>query len=64
MAVHSAFPAHRYPQGELARAVAALADAAGGLRPGQRALIERLHANADVATRYTVLPIDEYAALA
>ena len=64
MAVRSAFPAHRYPQGELARAVAALADAAAGLRPGQRALIERLHANADVATRYTVLPIGEYAALA
>ena len=64
MAVRSAFPAHRYPQGELARAVAALADAATGLRPGQRALIERLHANADVATRYTVLPIGEYAALA
>ncbi len=64
MAARSAFPAHRYPQGELARAIAAIADAAGGLRPGQRALLERLHANADVATRHTVLPIGEYAALA
>ena len=62
--VRSAFPAHRYPQAELARAVTALVDAAAGLRPGQRALIERLHANADVATRHTVLPIDEYPALA
>ncbi len=58
------FPAHRYPQAELARAVAALGDATGGLRPGQRGLIERLHANADVATRHTVLPINEYTALA
>jgi alkylresorcinol/alkylpyrone synthase len=64
LATRSAFPAHRYPQGELAGAVAALIDAAGGLRPAQRVLIDRLHANADVDTRHTVLPIGEYAALA
>jgi alkylresorcinol/alkylpyrone synthase len=64
MAVRSAFPAHRYPQARLAGAVADLAAAAGEPRPGQRALIERLHASADVATRHTVLPIGEYAALA
>jgi alkylresorcinol/alkylpyrone synthase len=64
IAARSAFPAHRYPQGEFARAVAAIADAAGGLRTGQRGLLERLHANADVATRHTVLPIGEYAVLA
>jgi alkylresorcinol/alkylpyrone synthase len=64
MAVRSAFPAHRYPQAELTMAVTALTDAAGGLRPGQRALLKRLHANADVATRHTALPIGEYAALA
>jgi alkylresorcinol/alkylpyrone synthase len=63
-AVRAAFPAHRYSQDELARAVAALAAAGGGLRPAQRALIDRLHANADVVTRHTVLPIGEYAALA
>jgi alkylresorcinol/alkylpyrone synthase len=60
LAVRSAFPAYRYPQDELARAVAAIADAAGGLRPGQRALLRRLHANADVTARHTVLPISEY----
>jgi len=63
MAVRSAFPAHRYPQDELTRAVAALGEAAGGLRPGQRALLKRLHASADVATRHTALPIGEYAAI-
>jgi alkylresorcinol/alkylpyrone synthase len=63
-AVRSAFPAYRYPQRDLAEAVTAVADAAGGLRPGQRGLLARLHANAEIATRHTVLPIDEYAALA
>ncbi|HEX3711717.1 MAG TPA: 3-oxoacyl-[acyl-carrier-protein] synthase III C-terminal domain-containing protein [Trebonia sp.] len=60
-AVRSAFPAHRYPQHELAEAVAAIADSAGGLRPAQRLLLDRLHANAEVATRHTALPIGEYA---
>jgi alkylresorcinol/alkylpyrone synthase len=60
--VRSAFPAHRYPQRELTRAVTAIAEAAGGLRPRQRALVERLHANAEVDTRYTVFPIDRYEA--
>jgi len=61
MAVRTAFPAHRYPQDELARAYAAVAR---GLRPTQRVLLERLYANAEVATRHTVLPVGEYAALA
>jgi alkylresorcinol/alkylpyrone synthase len=60
MAVRSAFPAHRYPQDELARAYAAIAD---GLRPAQRVLLERLYANADVATRHTALPVEEYGGL-
>jgi alkylresorcinol/alkylpyrone synthase len=64
MAVRSAFPPHRYPQDELARAFVGVAEAAGGLRPSQRVLIERLFANADIATRHTVLPLAEYAALA
>jgi alkylresorcinol/alkylpyrone synthase len=62
MAARSAFPAFRYPQGEFTRAVAAIADAAGGLRPAQRTLLERLHANAEVTTRHTALPISEYQA--
>jgi alkylresorcinol/alkylpyrone synthase len=57
MAVRSAFPAHRYPQDELARAYAGIA---GGLRPAQRVLLERLYANAEIATRHTVLPVEEY----
>lgn len=57
MAVRSAFPAHRYPQHELARAYAGIA---GGLRPAQRVLLERLYANAEIATRHTVLPVEEY----
>ena len=61
MAVRSAFPAYRYPQDELARQYAAIA---AGLRPSQRILLDRLYANAEVATRHTVLPVDEYAALA
>ncbi len=63
-AARAAFPAHRYPQRDFARAVAAIAEMAGGLRPSQRALLDRLHANADVATRHTVLPIGEYTTLA
>jgi alkylresorcinol/alkylpyrone synthase len=59
VAVRSAFPAYRYPQRELTQAVAALAD----IPPAQRALVERLHANAGVDTRHTVLPLDAYGEL-
>jgi alkylresorcinol/alkylpyrone synthase len=79
VAVRSAFPAHRYPQADLTPAIAALAgldadapgtdlvagsDEAG--RTGssrQRALLERLHANAGVDARHTVFPLEEYGAL-
>ncbi len=118
LAVRSAFPAYRYPQADITRAVASLAgigpagaggpgvsggagdsgsaagpgivgDAAGpagvgdAADPGdvggtgdavglggasgsartQRALLERLHANAGVDTRHTVFPLAEYGAL-
>jgi alkylresorcinol/alkylpyrone synthase len=63
LAVRAAFPAHRYPQAEITRAVAGLAGAAGGLTPARRELLERLHAKAGVSTRHTILPIEEYAAL-
>jgi len=59
VAVRSAFPDHRYPQAELTRKIAELS----GLGPAQRLLLERLHANAGVETRHTVLPLSEYAAL-
>jgi alkylresorcinol/alkylpyrone synthase len=56
LAVRSAFPAHRYPQAELTRKVAELS----GLNQTQRTLLERLHGNAGVDTRHTVLPLPEY----
>jgi alkylresorcinol/alkylpyrone synthase len=59
-AVRSALPAYRYPQSELTRAITAISEQAGVLRPGQRRLVERLHANAGVATRHTALPLAEY----
>jgi alkylresorcinol/alkylpyrone synthase len=56
LAVRSAFPAYRYPQAELTRKIAEIS----GLSPVQRALLERLHGNAGVNTRHTVLPLPEY----
>jgi alkylresorcinol/alkylpyrone synthase len=97
IAVRSAFPAYRYPQADITRAVASLAamgpagageagaagsgdsastsgsagssgsvggaDGAGRAARTQRALLERLHANAGVETRHTVFPLAEYGAL-
>ena len=59
LAARSAFPVHRYPQAELTRKVAELAR----LGPARRALLERLHRNAGVDTRHTVLPLPEYGTL-
>jgi len=56
MAARSAFPAHRYRQAEFMQKVAELS----GLAPAQRALLERLHANAGVEYRHTALPLPEY----
>lgn len=56
LAVRSAFPAHRYPQAEFTVKVAEL----GGLDLGERARLERLHGNAGVDYRHTVLPLPEY----
>ncbi|HSZ43195.1 MAG TPA: 3-oxoacyl-[acyl-carrier-protein] synthase III C-terminal domain-containing protein [Trebonia sp.] len=60
LAVRSVFPPYRYPQAELTRKVAEIA----GLTPSRRALLERLHGNAGVDTRHTVLPLSEYGTLA
>jgi alkylresorcinol/alkylpyrone synthase len=59
VAVHSAFPAYRYPQADLTRTIADLGDSP----PARQGLLERLHANAGVDTRHTVLPLEEYGAL-
>lgn len=58
-AARSAFPSYRYSQAELTSAVARLA----GLSPARRAVMERLHRNAGVRTRHTVLPLPEYSRL-
>jgi alkylresorcinol/alkylpyrone synthase len=73
LAVRSAFPAYRHTQADITRAVASLsglepagtgdADAAERSARTQRALLERLHANAGVDTRHTVFPLAEYGAL-
>jgi len=61
VAVRSAFPAYRYPQADITRAVASLA----ALEPAgtKRALLERLHANAGIETRHTAFPLADYGAL-
>jgi alkylresorcinol/alkylpyrone synthase len=59
LAVRSAFPAYRYPQAELTQKIAELSL----ISPVQRTLLERLHRNAGVDTRHTVLPLAEYSAL-
>ena len=58
-AVQSAFPAYRYPQAQFAQKVADQV----GLDPAQRAQLKRLHGNAGVDTRHTILPMAEYGAL-
>ena len=73
LAVRSVFPAYRHTQADITRAVASLsgleptgtgeAGAAERSARTQRALLERLHANAGVDTRHTVFPLAEYGAL-
>jgi len=59
VAVRSAFPAYRYPQADFTLKVAEVS----GLGPAQHALLERLHGNAGVEYRHTVLPLPEYGGL-
>jgi alkylresorcinol/alkylpyrone synthase len=59
VAVRCALPPHRHRQAELTAAFCELSD----MEPGRRTLLERLHANAGVDTRHTVLPLAEYGKL-
>ncbi|WP_433406240.1 type III polyketide synthase [Streptomyces sp. CA-146814] len=55
-AVHGALPPHRHTQREVTDMVAATC-----LPPGaDRRLLDRLHGNAGVRTRHTVLPLESY----
>jgi alkylresorcinol/alkylpyrone synthase len=56
-AVRGALPPHRYSQAEITEAVARLC------RPGDRRLLDRFHAAAQVRTRCLVLPLERYADL-
>ncbi|WP_354639205.1 type III polyketide synthase [Kitasatospora camelliae] len=55
-AVSGVVPPHRYPQGELAGAMAALCLPRGA----DRRVLERVHASAGVATRHLALPLARY----
>ncbi len=59
LAIRSAFPAYRYTQADLARAVAAFT-LTGTINQARRRLLDRLYGNAGVASRHTVLPLDAY----
>ncbi|MDF2092159.1 3-oxoacyl-[acyl-carrier-protein] synthase III C-terminal domain-containing protein [Knoellia sp. 3-2P3] len=59
-AVAGTLPDHRYRQAEVTKAFADVL----GSRGVNRALLERLHANAGVSHRHLALPLDRYAALA
>ena len=57
--VHATLPANRYTQAELTSAFTEFC-----LGPdGNRAMLERLHANAQVSCRHLVLPLEQYATL-
>ena len=58
-AVHGVLPPHRYPQAELTELFGDLCLP----EARTRAVAERLHGNAGVATRHLALPIERYAEL-
>ena len=55
-AARSALPPHRHPQADLAEMTAELC----AIPAAKRGLLNRLYANAGVATRHTVLPLADY----
>ncbi len=56
--VHGVLPPHRYPQAEI---TAAFADVVGATE--RRAVLQRLHSNAQVEYRHLALPLERYAQL-
>jgi alkylresorcinol/alkylpyrone synthase len=58
-AVHPALPPHRYSQHEITDAFARMCPGP----EGRRALLDRLHTSAKVATRHLALPLSEYGRL-
>lgn len=59
LTVRSVFPPYRYPQAQFTRKIAEIAR----LTSPQRALLDRLHRNAGVDARHSVLPLAEYGTL-
>lgn len=59
VAVHGVLPPYRYRQSEITEAFATVCLPDGA----DRAVLERLHRNAQVRTRHFALPLEEYAAL-
>lgn len=59
LAVRGALPEHRYAQAEVTAAFAEVVTARGA----ERALLERVHANAGVGHRHLTLPLADYAGL-
>jgi alkylresorcinol/alkylpyrone synthase len=59
LSVRGALPEYRYPQAQVTAAFADVLSATGT----DRAVLERIHANAGVSTRSLALPLDRYAAL-
>ncbi|HEU4849190.1 MAG TPA: 3-oxoacyl-[acyl-carrier-protein] synthase III C-terminal domain-containing protein [Terrimesophilobacter sp.] len=55
-AVAPVLPAYAYPQAEITRELSRLISPDGG----KRAMLERLHAAAGIATRHTALPLERY----
>lgn len=55
-AVHGVLPPHRYEQGEITDALAAMRPQ----RDAERGVLERLHATSTVDTRHLVLPLENY----